>query len=355
MINTTSISICIIAKNEESCIERCLKSIKPLNAEIVVVDTGSTDTTKDIASRYTSSVYDFKWIDDFSAARNYSIQKANNDWILIMDCDEWITDFDQTSILSFMSEHSDKIGLVNHNNIMDADNPNDLYNISLERFFNRNYYHYIGNIHEQIKPIKNSEYKTFPISITVYHDGYCTAQVNSQDKFKRNVSLLKKQLTNNPSDPYLLFQIGQSYFQAKQYEQAINYYEKALSQSLNYKSTATQMLVYSWINCLNELHRSDEALSILPYYEDLCQYADFPLLMGHVYTNLGQYIQAMSEYLKAMTISQYHQAGANSFLPLYHIGNINHALGNVEMAQTMYIKCGDYAPALQALKKLQEL
>ena len=71
------ISVCIIAKNEEARIERCLQSIKPCGFEIVVVDTGSTDETKEIAARYADKVLDFTWCDDFSAARNFSLREAS--------------------------------------------------------------------------------------------------------------------------------------------------------------------------------------------------------------------------------------------------------------------------------------
>ena len=75
------ISVCIIAKNEENRIEKCLASIQPYDFEIVVVDTGSTDRTKEIASKYADKVLDFVWCDDFAAARNFSLQAASNNWI----------------------------------------------------------------------------------------------------------------------------------------------------------------------------------------------------------------------------------------------------------------------------------
>ena len=84
------ISICIIAKNEEQYIGECLRRLSLYDWEIVVVDTGSTDHTVEIARTYTPNVYHFNWIDDFSAARNYSIAQASNDYILVVDCDEYL-------------------------------------------------------------------------------------------------------------------------------------------------------------------------------------------------------------------------------------------------------------------------
>ena len=74
-----TISLCMIVKNEELVLGRCLESIKDLVEEIIIVDTGSTDKTKEIAKLYTNNIYDFKWINDFSAARNFSFSKATKD------------------------------------------------------------------------------------------------------------------------------------------------------------------------------------------------------------------------------------------------------------------------------------
>lgn len=82
------ISLCMIVKNEEKVLARCLDSIADLMDEIIIVDTGSTDKTKEIAARYTDKIYDFTWIDDFSAARNFAFSKATKDYIYSADADE---------------------------------------------------------------------------------------------------------------------------------------------------------------------------------------------------------------------------------------------------------------------------
>ncbi len=85
-----TISLCMIVKNEEAVLSRCLDSVADLVDEIIIVDTGSTDKTKEIAKRYTDKIYDFEWIDDFSAARNFSFSKATMDYIYVADADEVI-------------------------------------------------------------------------------------------------------------------------------------------------------------------------------------------------------------------------------------------------------------------------
>ena len=85
-----TISLCMIVKNEEDVLARCLDSVAGLMDEIIIVDTGSTDRTKEIAARYTDKIYDFAWCDDFSAARNFSFSKATMDYIYVPDADEYL-------------------------------------------------------------------------------------------------------------------------------------------------------------------------------------------------------------------------------------------------------------------------
>lgn len=91
------ISLCMIVKNEEAVLGRCLESIQPLIDELIIVDTGSDDKTKEIALSYGAKVYDFKWIDDFSAARNYAFSKATCEYLLWLDADDYLLPDQQKS------------------------------------------------------------------------------------------------------------------------------------------------------------------------------------------------------------------------------------------------------------------
>lgn len=95
-----TISVCMIVRNEEKCLARCLDGLKPIADEIIIVDTGSTDGTKKVAARYTDKIYDFEWIDDFSAARNFSFSKAKMDYIYTADADEVL---DEENIKRFIA------------------------------------------------------------------------------------------------------------------------------------------------------------------------------------------------------------------------------------------------------------
>ncbi|MBI2666920.1 polysaccharide deacetylase family protein, partial [Candidatus Woesearchaeota archaeon] len=98
LLQKPKISLCMIVKNEEKFLDACLCSVQNIVDEIIIIDTGSTDKTKEIAQKHHAKIYDFKWIDDFAAARNFSLQQATGDWILILDADEEITSEDHQII-----------------------------------------------------------------------------------------------------------------------------------------------------------------------------------------------------------------------------------------------------------------
>lgn len=107
-----SISLCMIVKNEEDVLERCLNSIYDLVDEIIIVDTGSTDKTIEIAKKFTSSIYNFKWIGDFSAARNFSFSKATKDYVFWMDADDIILEEDRIKLRNLKSTLNNTIDVV---------------------------------------------------------------------------------------------------------------------------------------------------------------------------------------------------------------------------------------------------
>lgn len=104
-----ALSLCMIVKNEEESLARCLESVKGIVDEIVIVDTGSSDKTKEIAAQYTDMIYDFTWINDFSAARNFSYEKATKEYIMWLDADDIILPEDQAKLLKFKNNQ------LNHN------------------------------------------------------------------------------------------------------------------------------------------------------------------------------------------------------------------------------------------------
>ena len=110
------VSVCMIAKNEDNHIEECLKRLRPCRFEVIVVDTGSVDRTVETAQKYTDKVFHFAWCDDFSAARNFSIQQASNDWVLVIDCDEYLENVNLAELEDALEANSRCVGMIVRNN-----------------------------------------------------------------------------------------------------------------------------------------------------------------------------------------------------------------------------------------------
>lgn len=116
-----NLSLVMIVKNEQGNLRRCLESVKDIVDEIVIVDTGSTDKTKEIALEFGAKVFDYKWDNNFSNARNYAIKNSSGDWNLILDGDEYIPKIDLANIRNFINSNNNKIGQVKIVNAFEQD------------------------------------------------------------------------------------------------------------------------------------------------------------------------------------------------------------------------------------------
>lgn len=353
---TTPISICVIMKNEEKHMDTFLSSIEKHFAgyphELVLVDTGSTDNTLAIASKYTDKIFHFEWINDFSAARNYSLSCAANDWILVLDCDEYILDADPSALQIMIDKYPTSVGLLSRRNHYEMNGTDSVYTDDVERFFNRKYFHYEAIIHEQVRAIDGSNFMRIAIPVSVDHCGYNGTFEDLCKKAERNNELLLKMLEENPSDPYLYFQIGQSYNLLRDDEKACYYYGKGLEYDVDSRAEYVQMMVIGYGYALLHLERYDEALLFQNIYEEFATTADFVCLMGLIYLRKGMIVQAMTEFLKATSFETARTEGANSFIPYYNMGCINEVLGNTDTAIALYQKCGSFKPALDRLNEL---
>lgn len=148
-----SISLCMIVKNEEKVLARCIDSLKDLMDEIIIVDTGSTDNTKAIASRYTDKIYDFKWNEDFSTARNFSFSKAVSDYIYVADADEVLDDVNYKRFSQLKNVLLPEIEIVQMNYLTSSEF-NTVYNYQKEyrpKLFKRvRSFNWISPIHETV-------------------------------------------------------------------------------------------------------------------------------------------------------------------------------------------------------------
>lgn len=348
------LSLCMIVKNEEQNLKRCLLNVKTIVDEIIIVDTGSIDNTKTIALEFTDKVYDFKWCDDFSAARNFSISKATNDWILILDADEFVESFNKEKILDFIrsEDNIENVGRIKLYNVIDDSLGNKRSSELISRLFNKTYFYYEGIIHEQITSVDKKKFKTIPIDITVNHIGYLKEELNRANKLYRNINLLNKAIGNNLNDPYLYYQFGKSYYLIRNYEKSYQCFEKSLSFQLDYRLEYVEDLIQTYGYALINTGKIKEAMNIEEYGKYYKDNADYDFLMGIIYMNNAKFDSAVESFLKCTKSDKSKIEGVNSYLSYYNIGVIFECLGYRDEAITYYRKCRNYELAVMRIKVL---
>ncbi|NMM61283.1 glycosyltransferase [Clostridium sp. P21] len=345
------ITLCMIVKNEELNLKKSLKAVSCFVDEMIIVDTGSSDKTKDVAKEFTDKVYDFKWCDDFAKARNFAVSKASNDWILVLDADEVIVDFDTDSILKFIEDknNSKVVGRIKIINFLDFSSKNRTQTERLSRLFNKKYFHYEGMIHEQVTALDGESYSAVQVDITVNHFGYTKEVLSETSKLQRNIALLKKAVENNPKDSYYLYQLGKSYYLNKQYNIALINFKKALKFIDNFNYEYAEDLIETYGYCLINTNQYLEALYIEKYKAYYSKSPDYNFLMGLIYMNNGNFKEAINSFSVCTAYKEGKIEGINSYLPYYNIGVIYECLGIKDKSISYYKMCGSYEPALKRL------
>lgn len=353
------ISVCIIAKNEEKHIDECFSRLIPYGFEIVLVDTGSTDRTVPLAKQYTDRIYHFDWCSDFSAAKNYAMEKASYDWILSIDCDEYIESIDLPLLTAHMKSHLTDAGRILIRNRFTENGQTAYEQVRVSRFVNRRYYHFEGAVHEQLVPVTASDRDSsdtvkyvYSAPVTVLHVGYDGSEEEMQEKSRRNIALLEKELKMQGADPYIYYQLGQSYRKLHDYEKAFYYFDLGLSMDIDPALDYVQTMVESYGYTLLDLKRNRDALNLLGVYDEFSGRADFVFLMGLIYMNNGLFDESILEFTKATTIEEFAVDGVNSYKANYNIGVIYECTGHTDKARAAYRKCGTYEPALKRLELL---
>lgn len=242
--------------------------------------------------------------------------------------------------------------MLSRRNHYEMNGTGSVYTDQVERFFHRDLYHYEAIIHEQVCALDGHSYTRIELPLTVEHCGYNGTMEEIAQKVDRNNTLLLKMLKENPDDPYLYFQLGQSYNMLHDDEKACYYYGKGLAYDVDPRAEYVQMMVIGYGYNLLHLERYEDALQFQNIYEEFSFTADFVCLMGLIYLRNGLVMQAMKEFLKATTFDHANVTGANSFIPTFNMGCINEVLGDIKTAVTLYRKCGDFKPALDRLKEL---
>jgi GT2 family glycosyltransferase/tetratricopeptide (TPR) repeat protein len=204
------ISLCLIAKDEERFLPQCLRSIGPLVSQIVVVDTGSTDRTCDIAREFGAEVHSFTWCDDFSAARNAALEHATGDWVLVMDADEELRP-EQAAMIAREIQSSAVMGY--RLPIIDLGQEQNGCSYVPRLFRNAPGLFFVGRIHEQVFSSIQVRCQQWGLKhqlgkAALLHHGYTSEVMASRKKIERNLRLLERAIDEMPDEPHLVMSLG---------------------------------------------------------------------------------------------------------------------------------------------------
>ncbi len=253
------ISLCMIVKNEEDWIEQSIRSVRDLVSEIIIIDTGCVDKTVEIAKNLGAKIYNFEWCNDFAAARNFSLEKATNDWILVLDADEAIDSADFNKIKQLISDPSKCYLLTQRHYTNDhrlsnyvpcsneykswEKNYAGYFESSLVRLFPRkNDVSYVGKVHELVEYSvqNNANYQVVHSGIKIHHYGHTPEVLAKKDKRELYSGLGQAKLDNTENAWKNYFELGIEYNVGGKLKESA----EALSQSVK----LNPFYIDTWIN-----------------------------------------------------------------------------------------------------------
>lgn len=354
------LSICMIVKDEEKNLDRCLSSLKPLAdsnlAEIIIVDTGSKDSTMNIAKKYTDKIYSYPWTGNFSEARNYSTLFASGEYIVTMDADE---EFRSTDINKIIKEFSGD-DYKNYNTLTlrlisytDPELKGFAVLTQPRIFRNTGLFYYSSSIHNQ--PILESPIQS--LDIEILHYGYIMTEDIREKKFQRTATLLKKELEKNPRNLYYRFQLSSSYAMYGDLKEALKHveiYMRTLKEDditgdivlMYYNSAATLYLCNYEYDEVEKI--SDEALAIQPDFIDFVFYKAIILFNREAYYEalvyINRYLDLIDHYFRLPIAND----GRFSF---YTLSNSNHI---IRLFISANYRLGNYTACLAKINALED-
>ncbi|MDD4089395.1 MAG: glycosyltransferase [Tissierellia bacterium] len=356
------ITQCIIAKNEEENIEHCLSHLKPVVDEQIVIDTGSTDGTIDIAKELGAKVFHFDWIDDFSAARNFALDKAKGDWIIFLDCDEYFSEDSVPLIRECIKKYGQrkKIEGLTTNFINIKSNGeiiSTVKNVSARIFKRKSYLRYKNKIHEILVNINKANENIVRADISnllkIYHTGYDKTIVNEKNKNERNFELLEKELEDNPRDIKINYYMSRQMNIEGKYEEAIEYSLKAISYIDDFYQFDYYCTIYSgiMINMLSLLKSYDEIKVI---FDDAVKkypaYPDYYWILGIAAVRGNKYEEAVNLLEKCIKLCEKYNSTAES-LALGKIDDVYIELLNAYNLQNNKHKAVEIAVSILKVNK----
>ncbi|RTR36369.1 glycosyltransferase family 2 protein [Robertmurraya yapensis] len=296
-MNKKTISLCMIVKDEEVFLGRCLDSVKNQVDEIIIVDTGSTDASVNIAKEYGAKIYTHKWNHDFAEARNFSIEQASSEYILILDADEFLDI--SFNIQESLNTNKDYYVLTIKNHMS---NGYISYHQAIRLFRKTDGLHYYGKIHEHLNIEQFNNLSHEFSDIVIEHDGYKQEIYKEKNKENRNLKILLKEVNESPTG-YNLFNLGVQYKVSGNFENAINMFKK--SYFLSKDKVYLPYLLYLMGDCLLSTQKYEEGINLM---KDAIQlyptYTGYHFVLGNLYGESGYLLDSEFSYKKALELGE---------------------------------------------------
>ena len=221
-----TLSVCMIVKNEEKNLGDCLETVKDFADQVVIVDTGSTDRTVEIAEKYGAKAIRSDWRGDFSYSRNISLDYADSWWILWLDADDRIPPAEAEKFKKLKTVRPDRAFYLSIRNVLPGGFGEQWY--QLRMFPNHPEIRFERKVHEQVAlAIRRLKMPVFREDVRINHVGYGTPEIKRQ-KAIRNREILLADLPRYRQDPAYVSAIGDSYFLTEDFDSAIQWYQKVL-------------------------------------------------------------------------------------------------------------------------------
>lgn len=341
----TTLSLCMIVKNEEKYIAKSIDSVKNIVNEIVIVDTGSTDSTLEILKNYNVKLYNYKWENDFASARNFAVNKVKSDWILFLDADEILDEASKDNLINYINRTNlDGCHFIVYN--YRSENQNDFtIHYAFRLFRNNRGYYYKGKIHEQIynEKYKNITSKFSNEDIILHHYGYSVEVLEKKDKRSRNIPILLDALKENPEDSFNLFNLGNEYLAQNDVNTALHHYELSYS-NFDLTKHYSIHLLYRMAVCYQYIKKYDKAMRFVK--EGLQHFSpnvDFEYLKGCLFLDTKRYTLAIDSFNTCLAIGDSSSTvkfvnNCGSINPLMALGNLYYALSDYDKALDFYNK-----------------
>lgn len=340
------ISLCMIIKNEERFLRKCLESACEIVAEIIIGDTGSTDRSLDIAKQFGAEIINMDWTNDFATARNIVLARAVQPYILIMDADEELDISTIAEIRGYLDRNSKLPGRVIIRNVLDLNEVS--YAQSVRIFPNHIGLKFTGKIHEQLQ-LPGQSLTSIQTTITINHYGYKQEYIIEEDKINRNLNVLLEMHNENPNDTYILYQIGKTYYVAKEYELAISYLSEVITLFSHGDIKLVSYASSTWLTICYSLYHVKK-FQLLNKYIDLGieffnDYTDLYFIYGLSLTSMNhpealELIPSVFNYCLQLgevdPLKYETSVGVGSYKAHYNLGVYWEIVGDIECARTHY-------------------